>query len=117
MDNITSFYFGVYIDRALTLLAVNKMVEVTDDEGQEWSFDEWFASGGDLERVGRTLNIANQLSRELDLSGLALSEVCYEILEYRLVEFIERFGNNNLEAPTDSEICVFIQAEVDKLKR
>jgi hypothetical protein len=105
------------MDRALNALAI-KLDGVTDADGQKWTFDEWFSGGGgDLERVGRTRDIANQLAEQMDMANLGLSEVCYEVLEEELESYIELFTKSNAESPTDDEICTFIQERVDVLRK
>lgn len=114
-NTLLTFYFGVYIDRALTSLAL-KVDEVPDSEGNRWTFDEWFSGGGDLERVGRTHQIAQLLAERLDFTDLGLSEVCYIVLEENLVEFIESFVGDNKDSPTNTAIFTFIQNQVQKMK-
>jgi hypothetical protein len=109
MDTLNT-YFLVYIDRALTAASL-EVCRVGF-----WTYDEWFNSAGDIERVQRAIEITEALLEKLEsdsgnealLGDVPVTDFCYHVLEEDLKDFVLEFASREVDAPTDEAIIEFI---------
>lgn len=118
MNNL-SIYITVYLDRAFT--AASLEVPMIDEEQ---TFDEWFAEGyGDIERVQRTIDITNMLIKALEanptrgalLGDIAVTDFCYNVLEYEVKDELLEFANAQVKTPSNKYIVEFIITHLEQM--
>jgi hypothetical protein len=95
MEKISNVY-AIYIDRAFQLA---EQSAVTND-----SLLDWYCEG-DIERVIDMVELGEKVAIAIPhLGDVALSEFCYQVIEYELRDWLLQLFSTNMDAPGHDDI-------------
>lgn len=108
---VATLYYAVFIGKVLARLTESTGNFVGND-GRPALFEIWFGEGREPDLSKRSYNMATILAEKLDTYDLSVPDVCKMIIDKELEGYILAVANENADAPTDKDICKFIQDSV-----
>lgn len=108
---VATLYYAVFIGKVLTRLT-ESTGRFVGNNGKQVPFEVWFGEGREPDLAKRAYNMAVILAEKLDIYDLSVPDVCKIIIDKELEGYIVAVANEKEDAPTDRDICKFIQDSV-----